>query len=180
MHGVCDAEGDGEDDKAHRIVERDDRQKQIDKLTLGLVLAHDHQCGCGRRGGGDGAEDDGLINADDLREAKVEDQQRGIDQHRGDKCLRDADDGCLTAGFFEGGKAEFVADGERDEAEGNVGDDGELVDRVHRDKAEAVKPKLADAVRADQNTGDQIGGHGRQTERLKHAGHQQTCKGCNG
>ena len=145
MHGVCDAEGDGEDDKAHRIVERDDRQKQIDKLALCLVLAHDHQRGCGRRGGGDGAEDDGL-----------------------------------TAGFFEGGKAEFVADGERDEAEGNVGDDGELVDRVHRDKAEAVKPKLAEAVRADQNTGDQIGGHGRQTERLKHAGHQQTCKDRNG
>ena len=57
---------------------------------------------------------------------------------------------------------------------------GRTIDSVIEQYLTTVKPKLAEAVRADQNTGDQIGGHGRQTERLKHAGHQQTCKDCNG
>ena len=180
VHGVRDTEGNGEHDQTDRIVERNDRQQKIDQLALRLILPHDHQRRrrSGRRS--DGAEDDGLIDADKAREEDAENDQHDIDQQRCSHRLHNADHRRLTAGLAQRTQPELVTDGKRDKAQRNVRDDGELTDRVHRHEAEAVQSESAEAVRADQNAGHQIRRHGRKPQRLEHAGHEKSRENCNG
>ena len=81
--GLCNAEGDGKDNQADGIVQRDDGQQQIDQRAFGLVLIDDHE-GCGRCGGrGYRAQGDGRGNADLIRHEKMQAKQTQIDQQCG-------------------------------------------------------------------------------------------------
>ena len=159
-----DAEGHGEDDQTHRVVERDDRQQQVGELSLGLVLAHDHQRGGGRGGGRDRAERDGGRDGEGLREQEVQPQQRRVHDERRDESLQDADHQRLSAGLAQLGEAELVADGEGDEAQRHVRDRAERLELVKAGKAQARDVQRAEHAGADQHARDKVGRHVRQFE----------------
>ena len=123
---LCNAEGDGEHDQAHRVVQCDDRQQQVHQRALGLVLPDDHQGSCRSRRCGNCAEGDGLGNGQ-LAVCKENDRdQRDIHKERRGQRLQNADDKRLLAGFFEVGKTELAADRKRDKAERDVRDQRQL------------------------------------------------------
>ena len=177
---LCDAERDCEHDQTDRIIQRDDRQQQIDQRALGLILAHNHERRGGGRRGGDGAEGDGLRNRQ-LAVCQQRDGDEGdIDQERRGKRLQNADHERLFSGVLQLGYAELAADGERDKAQRDLGNERQAVHIRLGREAESFNSKQAQAVRPDQDACDQICRHGRQLQRLCNAGHQQARKNRNG
>ena len=169
-----DAEGDGEHDQAHRVVERDDRQQQIGQLALGLVLAHDHQCG-GRRGRrGDGAQRDGRGDRERRGEQEVHAQQCQIDQQRRHHGLQHADDQCLPPRLAQLRETELVADGKGDKAQRDIRDGAERPQLLKAVEAQTRDPQRAEKARPDQHPGHQIGRHVRQTELVAQTRQHQT------
>lgn len=67
-----------------------------------------------------------------------------------------------------------VADGKGDEAERHVVKQAQRFHVAVRREAQTLYAELAQAVRADQNTRNQVARHSRQLERLDEAGNQQT------
>ena len=169
-------EGNGEKHQAHRVVQSDDGQQQIGQGALGLVLAHDHQRGGRRGGGGDGAEGDGRGQGQHIRPQEMEDHQGDVHAAGGDHGLENADHQGLLAGLPQLGEAEFVADGEGDEAQGHIGDQAQAVQLLIAGKAEAGHAQRAHKTGADQKTGDQIRRHIRQMPAVHHAGHHESGK----
>ena len=72
------------------------------------------------------------------------------------------------------GQAELVADGKGDKAERHVVKQAQRFHVAVRREAQTLYAELAQAVRADQNTRNQVARHSRQLERLDKAGNQQT------
>ena len=75
--------------------------------------------------------------------------------------------------------AELTADGERDEAQRDLGDQRKTVYVFLRREAEPLNPKQTQAIRSNQNTCDQICRHRRQLQGLGNAGHQKAREDCN-
>ncbi len=94
-------------------------------------------------------------------------------QHHGHQGLQHTDDGGLPAGLLQLGQAELVADGEGDEAQRHVVEQGKRLDLAHRGEAQAGDTQPAQAVRADEDARDQITGDGRHLQRLDKARNQQ-------
>ena len=97
-----------------------------------------------------------------------------IDHQRRHQRLKNADHRRLLAGVAKLGQAELVADGKGDKAERHVVKQAQRFHVAVRREAQALYAELAQAVRADQNTRNQVARHSRQLERLDKAGNQQT------
>ena len=76
--------------------------------------------------------------------------------------------------MLQRGHTELVADGERDEAQRDLGHERQVLDIFIACEAQPVDAEAAEAVWPDQHTGDQIGRHRGQLERFEHARHQKT------
>ena len=179
VHRLRDAEGDGEHDEADRVVQRDDRQQDVDQRALRLILPDDHQRGGRGRRRSDGAKGDGLRNGERVRE-RGDGDERDVDEQRRGQRLQHTDDSGLFAGMLQRGHTELVADGERDEAQRDLRYERQMLDIFIACEAQPVEAKTAEAVRPDQHAGDQIGRHRGQLERLEHARHQKTRENCDG
>ena len=103
----------------------------------------------------------------------MQDHQGHVYHGSGEYRLRNAHGDGLFAHMLELLQAEFVADGEGNEAQGGLGDDvqgGHLFRRMEPD-AQQVQP--ADAVGPQQQPGHQIGRHRREIQLLGQTGHQE-------
>ena len=174
LQGLGDAEGDGEDDQAHRVIQGNDRQQDIRDRAFGLVLTDDHQGGGRRGGGGNGAQGDGHGHGQQVRHEIVQGNQRDIHEQGGHTCLDDADDGGLLSGLPESGKPELMADGEGDEAQGHIGDHGQGIHLFKGVETETGDPQSAQNAGTDQHAGHQVGRDIGQMKFDKQAGHQET------
>lgn len=72
----------------------------------------------------------------------------------------------LGTAFFQGRELEELAGAERDECQCNIGNKAHAAHDPCRDQVEAIG--------ADQNTGNNIGGNVRQPQTLGDAGHGKT------
>ena len=100
--------------------------------------------------------------------------QSDIDQEGCGQRLQHADDERLLAGMLELRHAELTADGERDEAQRDLGDQRQAVHSLLRRETEPLDAEKTQAVRADEHARDQIRRHRRQLQGLCNTGHQQT------
>ena len=155
-HGLGDAEGNGEQHKSYRIVEGDDGEQNFRYRALRLILTHDHERRGGSGGRSNSAQHNGGGKGKLIGHQEVQTDQERIDEKRGKHRLKDADDRCLLARFFQVGQTELVADGKGDKAEGNVADDRKLIDLLHRAKAEAGYADRTQQIRSDEDTCNQI------------------------
>ena len=106
--------------------------------------------------------------------------ERGIYQKGCNHCLENADNGCLLADFLQLRHAELVADREGDEAERNVTDDAEALDVFGAGKAKTGYVKCAKHVRTNQNTCNQVSGHGGERCQLSQTREHQPRNQCYG
>ena len=169
------AEADREHDQTHRVIQRDDRQQQIGQFALRLVLADDHQR---RRRSGrrrNRAQHNRVCQGHRIAEhEEMQPDEHQIDHQRRHQRLKNADHRRLLAGVAKLGQAELVADGKGDKAERHVVKQAQRFHVAVRREAQTLYAELAQAVRADQNTRNQVARHSRQLERLDKAGNQQT------
>ena len=105
--------------------------------------------------------------------------ERHIHEEGGNQRLEHGDDHRLAAHLLQGRQAELIAHGEGDEAQRHVADDIHLLDLAEGGEAQAINAQAAQAERADQDTGHQVGGDGRQIQLLGNTGHHQARKQCN-
>ena len=153
------AERHREHHQTDRVVQRDDRQQQVDQRALGLILPDDHQRGGRGRRRGDGAEGDGLRDGELAARRERDGDERDIDQEGGGQRLQNADDERLLAGMLELRHAELAADGERDEAQRDLRDQRQAVHILLRREAKPLDAEKTQAVRADEHARDQIRRH---------------------
>ena len=169
------AEADREHDQTHRVIQRDNRQQQVGQFALRLVLTNDHQR---RRRGGrrrNRAQHNRVRQGHRIAEHEdMQPDEHQIDHQRRRQRLKNADHRRLLAGVAKLGQAELVADGKGDEAERHVVKQAQRFHVAVRREAQTLYAELAQAVRADQNTRNQVARHSRQLERLDEAGNQQT------
>ena len=98
---LCNAEGDGEYHKSHRIVKSDDGEKYFGKRSLCLILLDDHKgcrrCGCGR------------YSAEGYRcrqgkylftQYKMQSDESNVYEDSGYNSLHHADNRCLLSDLF--------------------------------------------------------------------------------
>ena len=156
------AERHREHHQTDRVVQRDDRQQQVDQRALGLILPDDHQRGGRGRRRTDGPEGDGLCDRELAVRNECNRNQSDIDQEGCGQRLQHADDERLLAGMLELRHAELAADGERDEAQRDLRDQRQAVHILLRREAEPLNAEKTQAVRADQHARDQIRRHRRQ------------------
>ena len=162
--GLCDAVGNGEDDQTHCIVQSDDGQQNVGEGTLCLILVDDHH-GSGRsRCGGDGTQDDAGGNGQLIAQDQVQAQQHCIYQQAGSQGLEHGDDSGLTADMLQGGQAEFVTDGECDEAQGHIGNETHFFHEFKGVEAQAGNTQLAQNQGTNQNARNEVTGDVRQVE----------------
>ena len=158
------AKGHGKQYQTHSVVDGDHQHQQAGQRAVRLVLANHHQ-GCCRCGSGsNSAQRNGTGNADHIGEAQVQQNQHHIHHQRGDHRLQNADGDGLCAGGLQLAQAEFVANGECDEAEGCLGNNAQALHLLQRVKAQTGEFQRAKAKRAKQQTCHQISGHRRQIE----------------
>jgi hypothetical protein len=92
----------------------------------------------------------------------------------GYNCLQNAYDCGLAADLFKMRETKFVSDRECDEAESYVADDGEIVNVLHRDKAEAGNTERTENIRANENAGYEICGNCGEVKLLRNTGEKKT------
>ena len=176
--GAGYAEGNGENDKTDGIVQRNYGEQQAGEGAFCLILTDNHEGGCGSGSGGDGAQRNGLSGGELVGHHLVYDEQRNVDQDGGCQSLQNTDDGRLLAGVLQIGKAEFIADRECDEAEGNLADKGQGGYICTGVEAEALNSKSTETEGTDDNTGHKICGDVGKLEGLEYAGHHKTGEDC--
>ena len=126
---------------------------------MGLILTDDHQSGCRRGCGGNGAkgQDDGH-GKDLFAHNKVEDHQGAVHQKCGSQGLEDTDHHGGPAGMLQAGEAEFAADGEGDKAQGGGVDHGDCLHALGGDKSQSLNTQSSQTIGADDQASDQVGG----------------------
>ena len=172
--GGGNTEGGGEQQQAHGVVDGHHQHQQPGQGTVGLVLADDHQGGGRGRGGGDGAQNDGAGQGNDVGEREVQADQHDVHHHGGDDGLQDADGDGGGAGGLQLAQPELIADGERDEAQGRLGHDGQALHLLQGVEAQAGDVDGAQHIGADQQTGHQVSRDGGQMDQLGQTGHHQS------
>ncbi len=141
--------GDPEGDDADGIIQGNDRDEDIHQVSLGLVLADDHEGGGGGGGTGDGPQKEGKAQAG--MEDEIGTQSN---QEKGTQGLDDGDNDDLGTQVLQFPQVHLKADGKGDEGQGNIVDDGEALDAFLGQKAQDGG--------ADQEAGNQVAGHVRE------------------
>ena len=173
LQGGGHPEGGGKQHQAHRVVNGYHQQQQPGQGAVRLVLAHHHEGGGGGGGGGNGPQSDGGGDGDEAGVDKMQGDEGGVHQSGGGHGLEYAHGDGLPAHAFELLQAELVADGEGDKAQGHLGDKiqgGHLLGGV---EAQREQIQRADAVGAEQEAADQVGGDGGKVELFGQPGQQQ-------
>ena len=102
FQGLRDAEGNGKDDQAYRVIQGNHRQQHIRHRSFGFVLADYHQGG-GRGGGrSDCAQGYSYGHRQQVRHDKVQGNQRRVHAQGGKAGLDDADHRSLFARLLQG------------------------------------------------------------------------------
>ena len=156
LKSLCNAEGEGEENEAYSVVKSNDGKENIRERTLCLILLYNHEscrrCCCGSYC----TENDSRLEGELIGHKEVEADKNCVNQESCENSLEDADYGCLLACCLELGKTEFVTDGECDEAESNLRKSGEMLDLLHAAESETGNSELADEIRTDENTCNEV------------------------
>ena len=105
--------------------------------------------------------------------------QYGIHHNGGNNGLHDADDSRLFAGVFEVGQAEFVADIKGNKSQRNVRYNGKSIhggDGTVKSETETADNESPQAVGADKDTRNKVGGYIGEFEMLENTRHHKACK----
>ncbi len=175
-----DAEGSGEQQQTHRVVNSHNQQKKPGHRAVSLVLAHDHQRSGRGSCGGDGAQGNGGGQGKDMGEEKVQRDEHNVHQRGSQHSLADADEDGLAAGSLQLGQTELIADGKGDEAQSGLGNDLQAFHLLHRVKAQAGDIQSAQQERAQDQAGYQISGNRRQVYQLCKTGEHQAANQTDG
>ena len=171
---IGDAEGHGEQQQAHRVVDGDDQHQQAGHRAVRLVLAHDHHRGRRGRRRRNRAQGDRARDGDHRREAQVQRDQGDIHHDGRDHRLQDADDDRALAHGLQLLEAELIAHRERDKAQRRLADD---LERLHLRKgveAQTLHLQRAHAERAQQQSRHQIRSNRRQMNQPGQSGEHES------
>ena len=106
----------------------------------------------------------------------MQNQKSHVHKDGGGQCLKNGNDGGLAADVLQLLQPEFIADGEGDEAQGNITDEPQLFHEVKARQAQVGDAQGAQAQRPNQHAGNQIAGHVRQVEFGGQTGQKQSCE----
>ena len=178
--GQCrrNAEGHGEQQQTHGVVQGDHQHQQPGHGAVRLVLTNHHQRGGRGGGGGDGAQGDGAGDGNDVREEQMQQQKYDIHDNGGDHGLQNADDDGAGADGAQLTQTELVAHGKGDEAQGGLADDAENVHLVKGVEAQAGDIQPPQEERPEKQSGHQVGRDGGKMQQSGKAGHKQSADQC--
>ena len=103
----------------------------------------------------------------------MQEKQGQIQQGRGGHGLENAHHNGLEAHGLQLADPELIANGERDEAQGHLGEHVQAFHCLHGGKAQAAYSQGSQAEGPQQQASHQIGGDGGQLQPLGHPGQQQ-------
>ena len=101
-----------------------------------------------------------------------------IYQYRGCDTLEHTDHKGLLSGFLQRFQTEFGADGEGDEAHGDVGEQRQRLDVIIRREAQSGDTEAAQGAGTDQEPCSEEGGDVRKIPEVEYTGHEEARKEC--
>lgn len=161
-HGSqCHRDGNAVSQQTNHIIQCHHLQQGLYKVALGMSLPDGHNGGGGCRSRGQCCQHDGEVQLQTQNKVDHDEHQNGSKAG-----FHDRDDQNLGTAFFQGRELEELTGAESDKCQRNVGNKAHAAHDPCRDQVEAIG--------ADQNTGNDIGGNVGEPQTLGDAGHGKT------